>query len=279
MARSADTSCPSIALVGFGEAGLVFASAAQWEGSARGWDILAERRALMEAAGVEASPGPAEALADAELVLSLVTADAAPRAAAEDASLLHEGAIWCDMNSVAPQTKQQAARTIEQHGGRYVDVAVMAPVDPAALSVPLLISGPEAEQAGQLLNRAGFTNTRVVGSEVGRASAIKMIRSVMVKGLEALTDECAAAARAAGVYDEVMASLDASEREWNWAEKTEYNRERMETHGLRRAAEMEEVAATLQALGVEPLMTEAAVVRQRSAARNATRDTKRKSAA
>ena len=279
MARSADTSCPSIALVGFGEAGLVFASAAQWKGSARGWDILAERRALMEAAGVEASPGPAEALADAELVLSLVTADAAPRAAAEYAGFLREDAIWCDMNSVAPQTKQQAARVIGEHGGRYVDVAVMAPVDPAALSVPLLISGPDAEQVEQLLHRAGFANTRIVGSEVGRASAIKMIRSVMVKGLEALTDECAAAARAAGVYDEVMASLDASKRDWNWTETTEYNLERMETHGLRRAAEMEEVAATLQALGVEPLMTEAAVVRQRSAARNATRDTNRKSAA
>jgi len=279
MARSADTSCPSIALVGFGEAGLVFASAARWNGQARGWDILAERRALMPDCGIEPSPGPAEALADAELVLSLVTADAAPRAAAEYAGFLREDAIWCDMNSVAPQTKQQAARVIGEHGGRYVDVAVMAPVDPAALSVPLLISGPDAEQAEQLLHRAGFANTRIVGSEVGRASAIKMIRSVMVKGLEALTDECAAAARAAGVYDEVMASLDASERDWNWAEKTEYNRERMETHGLRRAAEMEEVAATLQALGVEPLMTEAAVVRQRSAARNATRDTKRKSAA
>jgi 3-hydroxyisobutyrate dehydrogenase-like beta-hydroxyacid dehydrogenase len=182
------------------------------------------------------------------------------------------------MNSVAPQTKQKAATAVEDHGGNYIDVAVMAPVDRAALDVPLLISGPEAEQAERLLNHAGFANTRVVGAEVGRASAIKMIRSVMVKGMEALTDECAAAARAAGVYDEVMASLDASERGWNWAQKAEYNRERMETHGARRAAEMEQVAATLRALGVDPLMSEAAVVRQRRAA-GKTQDTDRKSAA
>lgn len=279
MTVHAAPSCPSIALVGFGEAGSVFASAGDWAGKARGWDILAERRTLMEDCGVEAASDAAAALADADLVLSLVTADAAPRAASEYAGLLRDGAIWCDMNSVAPQTKQQAARAVESHGGRYVDVAVMAPVDPAALAVPLLVSGAATSEAEALLRAAGFINIRVAGSEVGRASAIKMIRSVMVKGLEALTDECAAAARAAGVYDEVMASLDASKRDWNWTETTEYNLERMETHGLRRAAEMEEVAATLQALGVEPLMTEAAVVRQRSAARNATRDTNRKSAA
>lgn len=278
MAASADPSCPSIALVGFGEAGSTFASAANWAGKARGWDILSERREAMAGCGVEAEPGPAEALAGAQLVLSLVTADAAARAAEDYAPYLEETAVWCDMNSVAPQTKQRAAAAIEHHGGSYVDVAVMAPVDPAALRVPLLISGPEAEQAEQLLNRAGFANTRMVGSEVGRASAIKMIRSVMVKGLEALTDECTAAARAAGVYDEVMASLDASERGWNWTQKAEYNRERMETHGARRAAEMEEVAATLRALGIDPLMTEAAAIRQRRAA-GKEQDTDRKSAA
>jgi len=278
MAASADPSCPSIALIGFGEAGSAFASAGKWAGKARGWDILPGRREAMAECGVEAERGPAEALAGAQLVLSLVTADAALWVAEAYAPYLEEGAVWCDMNSVAPQTKQKAAAAVEHLGGNYIDVAVMAPVDRAALDVPLLISGPEAEQAEQLLNQAGFANTRVAGAEVGRASAIKMIRSVMVKGMEALTDECAAAARAAGVHDEVMASLDASERGWNWMQKAEYNRERMETHGARRAAEMEQVAATLRALGVDPLMTEAAVVRQRRAA-GKKQDTDRKSAA
>ncbi|HEU4650271.1 MAG TPA: DUF1932 domain-containing protein, partial [Croceibacterium sp.] len=141
-----------------------------------------------------------------------------------------------------------------------------APVD-KGMAVPLLISGPHALAAQPLLEALGFTNTRVVGDEIGRASAIKMIRSVMVKGLEALSWECAAAARAAGVFDEVMASLDASEKTIGWAERVAYNRERMETHGARRAAEMEESAKTLQGLGVEPVMTRGTVELQRQAAK------------
>jgi 3-hydroxyisobutyrate dehydrogenase-like beta-hydroxyacid dehydrogenase len=169
------------------------------------------------------------------------------------------------MNSVAPDTKRAAAEAVESAGGSYVDVAVMAPVD-KGVAVPLLIAGPKADVAQQMLETLGFTSTRIVGEVVGRASAIKMIRSVMVKGLEALSSECAAAADAAGVFEEVMASLDASEKPLPWAERIAYNRERMATHGRRRAAEMEESAKTLLGLGVEPVMTRGTVLLQRRAA-------------
>ncbi|MBO0749732.1 MAG: NAD(P)-dependent oxidoreductase [Porphyrobacter sp.] len=257
---------PRVALVGFGEAGETFACAPGWRGETRGWDLLPERRAAMAACGVETGDDAAAALGDRAFILSLVTADAALEAARSYAPLLPEGALWCDMNSVAPDTKREAAAVIEAAGGRYVDVAVMAPVNPAKLAVPLLISGPHAIAAQPLLEALGFSNTRIVGDEVGRASAIKMIRSVMVKGLEALSSECAAAAEAAGVFDEVMASLDASEKAAPWAEKVAYNRERMAKHGFRRAAEMEESARTLQGLGVEPVMTRGTVRLQREAA-------------
>jgi 3-hydroxyisobutyrate dehydrogenase-like beta-hydroxyacid dehydrogenase len=257
---------PRVALVGFGEAGEAFASAEGWRGETRAWDIAPERRAAMARCGVETADNAAEALADRAFLLSLVTADAALDAAREYAPLLPEGALWCDMNSVAPDTKREAAVAIEAAGGRYVDVAVMAPVD-KGLTVPLLLSGPHALAAQPLLEALGFTNIRLVGDEVGRASAIKMIRSVMVKGLEALSWECAAAAAAAGVLGEVTASLDASEKPLKWAERIAYNRERMETHGLRRAAEMEESARTLQGLGVEPVMTRGTVELQRRAAK------------
>ncbi len=261
-------SAPRVALIGFGEAGETFACAAGWRGETRGWDVLAERRAAMEKCGVETGDGPASALGDRAFILSLVTADAALAAARDYAPLLPEGSLWCDMNSVAPETKREAAAAIEAAGGRYVDVAVMAPVNPGKLAVPLLISGPHVMAAQPLLAALGFSNIRNVGDEIGRASAIKMIRSVMVKGLEALSAECAAAAEAAGVFDEVMASLDASEKHQPWADKVAYNRERMATHGLRRAAEMEESAKTLQALGVEPVMTRGTVRLQREAAEN-----------
>lgn len=255
---------PRVALVGFGEAGETFARAPGWRGEARAWDVLPERRAAMARCGVETADSAAEALAGRAFLLSLVTADQALHAACHYAQLLPDGALWCDMNSVSPNTKRQAAAVIEAVGGRYVDVAVMAPVD-KGMAVPLLLSGPHALAAQPLLEALGFTDVRVVGDEVGRASAIKMIRSVMVKGLEALSEECASAAEAAGVFDEVMASLDASERNVGWAERVAYNRERMATHGLRRAAEMEEVSATLRDLGIEPALSEATVKRQRAA--------------
>lgn len=262
-----DSDTPRLALIGFGEAGSTFARAGQWGENARGYDILESRKAVMADCGVDAAESAEAALDGAELALSLVTADAALTVANDHATTLQPDAIWCDMNSVAPETKREAAKAVEAHGGRYVDVAVMAPVQPAALKVPLLLSGPAAGEAERLLNAAGFSNTRVVGSEVGRASAIKMIRSVMVKGLEALSWECAAGAEAAGVFDEVMASLDASEKPLPWAGKVAYNRERMETHGARRAAEMEEAAKTLLDLGIEPVMTRGTVVLQRNAAK------------
>lgn len=263
----APSSAPRVALIGFGEAGETFVRSEGWRGVARAWDVLPERRSAMGACGVATDEDPAAALANRAFVLSLVTADAALEAARAYAALLPEGALWCDMNSVAPETKREAATVIEAAGGRYVDVAVMAPVD-KGMAVPLLVSGPHALAAEPLLAALGFSNIRVVGDQVGRASAIKMIRSVMVKGLEALSWECAAAADAAGVFDEVMASLDASEKPVKWAERIAYNRERMETHGLRRAAEMEESARTLQGLGIEPVMTRGTVERQRQAARS-----------
>ena len=256
---------PRVALVGFGEAGETFARAPGWRGEARGWDVLPERRAAMAAAGVETGDDAASALGDRAFILSLVTADQALAAARDYAPLLPEGALWCDLNSVAPDTKREADGAINAAGGRYVDVAVMAPVE-KGMAVPLLVSGPHALAAQPLLAALGFTNIRVVGDEIGRASAIKMIRSVMVKGLEALSSECAAAAEMAGVFDEVMASLDASEKAAPWADKVAYNRERMATHGMRRAAEMEESAKTLQGLGVEPVMTRGTVRLQREAA-------------
>jgi len=265
MADSQDhNSAPRVALIGFGEAGSTFARAGGWSGQARGWDVLGERRTAMASCGVEAAADAGAALEGAEIVLSLVTADAALPAARDYAPLLPKGALWCDMNSVAPDTKRAAAEAVEAAGGSYVDVAVMAPVD-KGLAVPLLLAGPRADAARHMLEKLGFTSSRVVGEEVGRASAIKMVRSVMVKGLEALSSECAAAADAAGVFDEVMASLDASEKPLPWAERIAYNRERMTTHGRRRAAEMEESAKTLLGLGVEPVMTRGTVLLQRRA--------------
>jgi 3-hydroxyisobutyrate dehydrogenase-like beta-hydroxyacid dehydrogenase len=235
-------------LIGFGEAGQAFAVAPDW----RAYDILPER--------TRAATLP-EALDGAGLILCVVTADQALGAAQNAASCIAKDALYCDMNSVAPQTKKAAAALIAAAGGRYVDVAVMSPVHPARQATPLLLSGPHAQAGETALNIAGFTNMRVVSGEIGHASTIKMLRSVMIKGIEALTAEMMLAARAAGVEADVLASLGD-----DWDQRAPYNLERMTTHGKRRAAEMEEVVKTLISLNIDPVMTRGTIRRQREMA-------------
>lgn len=255
----------AVALIGFGEAGQAFArpDIAAFDIKTEAPETRLIKIAEFERVDVRWSATPAGALAQAGAVLSLVTADQALVAAQRCAPLLRARALWLDMNSVAPGTKRDAAGVIEAAGGRYVDVAVMAPVLPARLAVPLLVAGPHAEGAAEALRAYGFTKVSIAGPNIGDASAIKMIRSVMVKGLEALTAECVLAAERAGVRDAVLASLDASWKEQGWAERVDYNLDRMLAHGTRRAAEMEEVAKTLSDLGVDPAMTRGTIQRQR----------------
>ena len=264
-----------LALIGFGEAAAAFAGGwAQRPREIRAYDVKTDHEGPggakwreYAAARVIGAGSLAEALAGADAILSLVTADQALLAAQEGARHLANGTFWFDMNSVAPDTKRAAAKAVEAAGGRYVDVAVMSPVHPARADVPLLVSGLHAEPAANDLLSMGFTNVRVVPGEVGRASSIKMIRSVMVKGIEALSAECVLAARAADVLDEVLASLDAGSPHATWSERADYNLDRMMVHGLRRAAEMEEVVKTLDALGTGSVMSSATAARQRAIGR------------
>ena len=255
-----------IALLGFGEAGQAFALGAGWGAGARAFDVKTDVRATRDAkyadylrTGVQGVDLLAAALTDATIVLSLVTADCALAAAKAAAAHIARGALFFDMNSVAPQTKRLAAASIDAAGGRYVDVAVMAPVYPAQMAVPLLLSGPHAEAGAAALADIGFANMRCVGDDIGRASTIKMLRSVMYKGVEALTAECLIACAKAGVTDEVLASFGN-----DWAAQADYRLDRMMVHGVRRAAEMDESAKTLEGLGVEPLMTRGTAARQRA---------------
>lgn len=257
----------SVAFIGFGEAAAAFARPGD-----RAYDIKSldpgaaiGKQSDYADAGVIGCPSAREAMAGASLVLSLVTADAALRAAIDYAPFLESDALWLDMNSVAPGTKRKAAAAIEAVGGHYADVAVMAPVHPARLAVPLLVAGDAAGRASDGLRAIGFTSVATCGGQVGDASAIKMIRSVMVKGLEALSAECILAADRAGVSAAVLASLDASWRTEPWAARVDYSLDRMMAHGTRRAAEMEEAARTLEELGVDPVMTRGTIVRQRAA--------------
>lgn len=254
-----------IAFIGFGEVAATFARRGDIAYDVKTGDpeFAPEKWRDYERAGVKGSETAAEALAGASFVMSLVTAGEALAAARNCSRCLAPGALWLDMNSVAPATKQAARAIVEDAGCHYLDIAIMAPVLPRGRAVPLLVSGIGAEAACAQLSSFGFPNARVAGSHVGDASAIKMIRSVMIKGVEALTAECVLAADRAGVTDAVLASLDADGVAERWSKRAGYNLGRMLVHGERRAAEMEEAARTLMDLGIDPVMCRAAVLRQR----------------
>ena len=190
-----------------------------------------------------------------------MTAASSLEAAQQAKPHLRAEQLYLDINSVSPGRKQATEKHLDG-GARYVDVAVMAPVHPARHQTPVLLAGPHAEATLSIMQELGMKPS-IAGPEIGQAAAIKMVRSVMIKGIEALTLECFLAAARAGVVDEVAASLKNNYPGLDWSKVIPYNLERMARHGERRAAEMEEVAETLRELGVEPLMTSATVKRQR----------------
>lgn len=243
-----------ITLIGFGEAGSSFANAAGWNKEARTYDVRPVDPASTHLMVCETL---AEAVMGSPNVISVVTADAAIVAAHDAAQSIARGALYFDMNSVSPGSKREAASYIEGAGGRYVDAAIMAPVNPLLMAVPLLLSGPHAQDGQDALAALGFSNIRLVGGDVGRASTVKMLRSVMYKGVEALTAECLLACEKAGVTDEVLSSFGN-----DWATGADYRLDRMLVHGTRRSAEMAESVKTLIELGIEPLMTRGTTERQ-----------------
>ena len=260
---------PRISFIGFGEAGQAIASGLRETGIERiaAWDILfplaeGERlRAAGQAMGVRLADSAADAVGETDLIVSAVTAASSVDAARSVAPHLSGNPFYLDINSVSPGRKQETERLLGE-AARYVDVAVIAAIHPARHRTPMLTAGPHAQTIAPLLAELDM-RASVAGAETGAAAAIKMIRSVLIKGIEALTLECFLAAARAGVLDEVTASLKNNYPGVDWAKMSEYNLERMASHGERRAAEMEESAATLRELGLEPLMVDATVARQR----------------
>jgi len=260
-----------IAFIGFGEAGQSFGSSLITAGaSISAYDILisvsppaTDWRTRAAGVGARLDTDAWSAVADAEFVISAVTATSALAAAETTAPLLRPGQCYVDINSVAPSRKQAAARAVTTSGASYLDMAVMGPVHPRGHLTPVLIAGPDAVAMVPRLQSLGF-NLSVAGDAVGAASAIKMVRSVFMKGFEAITAECLVAAEKAGVADAVLASLADTYPGLDWTRLPGYQMERMARHGVRRAAEMREVCATLEDLGLAPVMSAATTAAQQS---------------
>lgn len=261
---------PRLCFIGFGEAGQAIAAGLREAGvdNISAWDVLFPKNdgaKLKEAGakiGARLANSAEEAVANSDIIVAAVTAASSLEAAESVAPHLAGNPYYLDINSVSPGRKQETARLLEG-AARYVDVAILAPIHPGRHRTPLLLSGPHAQAVLPLLIDELEMRGTIASDQVGAAAALKMIRSVMIKGIEALTAECFLAAQRAGIADEVAASLNNNYPALDWGKVIDYNLERMASHGIRRADEMEQVAATLIELGIAPLMTEATVARQR----------------
>lgn len=255
------TDITRIAIIGLGEVGTILAADLKQQDPAAdivafdkqtGSGIIRERA---QRAGIRLADSLCEALTGSQIIFSAVTAAESLNVATAAAPHITAQHTFLDLNSVSPNTKRAAMAAIEQAGGHYIDVAVMAPYPPARLKTPLLLGGTYAHTVSEWLNQCGF-NSKVHSNVVGEASAIKMCRSVMIKGLEALTAECLSAARQYGVEKEVLASLHASFPSLGWDDKLpHYLISRIAEHGKRRAEEMREVVKTLEDAGVAGAMS------------------------
>lgn len=256
-----------IAFIGFGEAATAFvlgwdagsgASIAAFDIKSNATDssVRAAKQDDYSHLKVSGCANHEDALKEADVVFSLVTADQAETAATEAAHFIGKDAYFLDCNSCAPGTKVRNSARINAAGGRYVDVAVMAPVHPKLHQTPVSLSGAYAVEAGEILQSFDM-KASIVEGDVGAASSIKMIRSIMIKGMEALFAECVLAGKRAGIDEVVLKSLDKTYPEMDFKNKGAYLLERSMTHGIRRAAEMREVVLTVEELGLNGDMAQA----------------------
>lgn len=247
-----------IALIGFGEVGQALAA-----------DLVADLAAFDLKFAIPDHPLPsfarataAQAAADADLVISAVTAAQTVAAAKSVAAGLKPGAWFMDLNSSSPDTKTEAAGVIESGRGRYVEVAVMSPIRPKVLASPMLLGGPHAKIFEAEIRTLGFSGARAYSETLGKAAATKLCRSIMIKGLESLLTEALLSARYFGVEGEVLDSMSNLFPHPDWPAQAHYMISRAMEHGVRRAEEMREAAKTVAEAGLDPVMSDAIARRQ-----------------
>ena len=268
-ASSANPRHWNVGLVGYGEVGRILAEdLRQQDVKVLAFDIKLRSdeaggplRYHAEHHGVRLTASHAELAGQSDFIVSAVTASQAVPVAEACSGAVKRGAWFLDFNSASPGAKQRAAALIDHCGGRYVEGAVMTSIPPHRLKVPLLLGGKDARALAPLLVTLGF-NASVASEKLGVASAVKMCRSVMIKGLEAMVIESFTTALAYGVEDAVLASLKETFPGIDWEKQGAYFFQRVIEHGRRRSEEVREVAETVREIGLEPWSSQGTAERQ-----------------
>jgi 3-hydroxyisobutyrate dehydrogenase-like beta-hydroxyacid dehydrogenase len=253
------------AIIGFGEAGPILAEGLAANGAkiVAAYDILVGDPKIAEkgrARGVPIAATAAEAVAGAEVVISAVVSTEAEAAARSVAPYLKPGQFYMDINSASPAVKKRVAATIEGAGADFVEAAVMDLFPPHGHKAPMLLAGKRAKELEAILRRYAM-RVEAIGEAVGTASAVKMVRSVFLKGFTSILLESLVAAHQVGAEERVLDSLQTTFPEMDWRKVADYYAERLVKHARRQSAEMHEVAETLTELGVEPITALASAAR------------------
>jgi 3-hydroxyisobutyrate dehydrogenase-like beta-hydroxyacid dehydrogenase len=258
----------SLCVVGFGELGSVFASrmvaagVPDVRGFARpGTEPRATATTMrMRAVGARACSDLADALSGAGVVLSAVPAAAAEEVVGACAPLLEPGALYVDVTASEPEGKAAAAALVARHGALYADVAVLGTVVASGYAVPMIVSGPGADAWREFATPLGMSVTTLDGP-AGRASLVKLLRSVYMKGRDALVVETLLAARRHGVERELLPTIAGPGEDVSFPALAERVLCALAVHAQRRADELAGSAELLSEVGVDPLVTSAAAAR------------------
>ena len=229
-----------VAVLGLGEAGGRLAADLVSAGAeVHGYDPVAPSAPP----GVLRTSTPEPAVAAADAVLSVTSAAAALAAAARAVPALRPDAVYADLNTAAPALKRELGALVP----RFADVALLGPVPARGLRTPALASGAGAAAFTDALGPLGMP-VEIVSAEPGDAAALKLVRSVFMKGVAAAAIESLDAAEAIGNREWAERQL----AEVIGPELLERFVEGSRVHAARRVDEMESACELLRSLGVEP---------------------------
>lgn len=254
-----------ICFIGFGEAAFHIANGLRSEGLK---DIIAydvnqgheERGEIIRTRAKEAGVVLADSIEDAysksKFVASLTSAKVAYNVAQGIIPNLKAGQVFIDMNSASPALKEKINTIDKEDGVLICDAAVMTTVPGNGHKVPIFLSGDGAGEFSVELGNYGM-NLRDLEATIGASSAIKMFRSVFMKGLPQLMIEAMIPAAKFGVLDTLIDSLNGSLVGKSIEDLSQIFIARTMIHAERRSKEMADAVSTLEEMGLDASMSKA----------------------
>ena len=258
-------SAPRVGIIGFGEVGSTLGRGLRGEGLEAvvaadaamddpTFGSLIRRRA--EEARVELLPSNAEVAEVSDLILVAVPGYQALGAAEQAAPGLRKGQLYVDVGSASPRVKHALAEVVERAGASPIDVAILTSPLMDGHHIATLAAGSAAAEYRDLMTPYGF-KVEVVGERPGQAAAIKMLRSVLMKGMEALLLESLLAARRHGVEDIVLGTVASFMDKGSFAEMANFLVTTDAIHSGRRAHEADMMAEVVEEVGITPRLSPA----------------------